>query len=230
MTPDSRELQRRLGHEFQQLDLLEQALTHRSAGGHNNERLEFLGDSILGFVVAEALYHDLPQASEGDLSRMRASLVKRETLASLARDLSLGDYLRLGSGELKSGGFRRDSTLADALEALFGAIFLDAGYPASRACILRLLQRRLEDLPAAASLKDPKTLLQEFLQSRSLSLPEYHVVDSQGKDHNRTFTVECRTRNGELTTRASGRSRRRAEQSAAEAMLQSLGAVRSENS
>lgn len=223
MTPDPRVLSRLLDYEFQQPDLLEQALTHRSAGGRNNERLEFLGDSILGFVVAEALFQALPNASEGDLSRMRASLVKRETLAAVARDLSLGEYLHLGSGELKSGGYRRDSTLADALEAVLGAIFLDGSYAASRDCILHLFRSRLDDLPAAASLKDPKTQLQEFLQSRNGSLPEYDVVDTQGKDHNRVFTVECKVQDGLHATRASGRSRRRAEQAAAASMLQILG-------
>ncbi len=220
-----RELARNLGYSFQNEGLLQQALTHRSAGGHNNERLEFLGDAILGFVIAEALYHRIPAASEGELSRLRASLVKRETLAEVARGLSLGDYLALGSGELKSGGYRRDSTLADALEAVFGAIYLDSGFPACQTCILHLFRGRLTNLPSAAALKDPKTRLQEYLQSRHLALPEYEVVESRGMDHNRVFRVACRVEEMGITYQASGSSRRRAEQAAAEGMLEKLGAA-----
>ncbi len=225
MKSPSRELARALAYEFKDEALLRQALTHRSAGGHNNERLEFLGDAILGMVIATELFQRLPNASEGELSRTRASLVKRETLAEVAREIQLGDYLALGSGELKSGGYRRASTLADALEAIFGAIAMDRGFDASEACIRRLFAARLEHLPSAASLKDPKTRLQEYLQSRHLELPEYEVVDTSGQDHNRVFSVQCRIAQLEQRVEASGSSRRRAEQAAAEAMLEQLGAA-----
>ena len=224
MTSATRELVRGLGYEFRDPELLRQALTHRSAGGRNNERLEFLGDAILGFVIAEALYVHLPEASEGELSRMRASLVKRETLAEVARGLGLGDHLELGSGELKSGGFRRDSTLADALEAIFGAIYLDSDFPACKARILHLFAARLEALPSAAALKDPKTRLQEYLQSRRISLPDYEVLESRGKDHSREFVVLCRVEELGILHRAHGSSRRRAEQEAAAGVLEKLGA------
>lgn len=229
MRPPVRTLTRDFDYRFRDDALLEQALTHRSAGGSNNERLEFLGDAVLGLVIAEALFQHLPDATEGELSRMRASLVKRETLAEVARRLDLGEFLALGSGELKSGGFRRDSTLADALEAVFGAIYLDGGFDACRTCILRLFDDRLRNLPSAASLKDPKTRLQEFLQSRRLALPEYEVVEASGQDHNRVFVVDCRVDALDTKYRGSGRSRRRAEQAAAEGMLKMLGADPREN-
>ena len=218
-----RELQRGLGHEFQDPGLFQQALTHRSHVGDNNERLEFLGDAILGFVIAETLYQRLPKAREGELSRMRASLVKRETLAEVARDLKLGDHLQLGSGELKSGGFRRDSTLADALEALFGAIYLDSDFATCRARILDLFTPRLEALPSAAALKDPKTRLQEFLQGRHIALPEYEILETHGNEHNRRFRVLCRVDELDIRYEGSGSSRRRAEQDAAAGALESLG-------
>lgn len=223
MTSATRELVRDLGYEFNDQELLRQALTHRSAGGRNNERLEFLGDAILGFVIAEALFQHLPTAREGELSRMRASLVKRETLAEVARDLKLGGHLQLGSGELKSGGFRRDSTLADALEAVIGAIYLDSDFATCKARILRLFTPRLEALPSAAALKDPKTRLQEHLQARHISLPEYEVLESHGSDHSRRFLVRCRVEELEIVHEGSGNSRRRAEQAAAAGMLETLG-------
>jgi ribonuclease-3 len=226
LTSVTRELSRGLGYEFRNPELLRQALTHRSAGGRNNERLEFLGDAILGFVIAEALYVHLPEASEGELSRMRASLVKRETLAEVARGLGLGDYLELGSGELKSGGFRRDSTLADALEAVFGAIYLDSDFPVCKARILHLFAVRLEALPSADALKDPKTRLQEYLQSRRITLPEYEVLESRGKDHSREFVVLCRVEALGILQRAHGSSRRRAEQEAAACVLEKIGVAR----
>jgi ribonuclease III len=223
LKPAVRELLRGLGHEFQDRELLQQALTHRSVGGHNNERLEFLGDAILGFVIAEALFRHLPRAREGELSRMRASLVKRETLAEVARGLKLGDHLQLGSGELKSGGFRRDSTLADALEALFGAIYLDSDFATCRARILELFTPRLEALPSAAALKDPKTRLQEYLQGRRVSLPEYEVLETHGNEHDRRFLVLCRVAELDIQYEGSGNSRRRAEQAAAAGVLEKLG-------
>lgn len=216
----------RLGYRFADPVLLISALTHRSAGGVNNERLEFLGDAVLGLVIAEALYKRYPDASEGELSRLRASLVRKQTLAELARDLELGDCLRLGSGELKSGGYRRDSILADALEAVFGAVYLDGGFAACAALIHALYAERLSQLPERPlALKDPKTRLQEHMQGRHLGLPEYHVLSVDGDAHAQVFQVECRVeRLGEATV-GYGSSRRRAEQQAALQMLALLGAA-----
>lgn len=215
----------RLGYRFADPTLLRNALTHRSAGGLNNERLEFLGDAVLGLVIAEALYKRYPDASEGELSRLRASLVRKQTLAELARDLCIGDCLRLGSGELKSGGFRRDSILADALEAIFGAVYLDSGFAACAGLIIHLYAERLERLPVRPlAVKDPKTRLQELLQGRRLELPEYRVVSVHGDAHEQVFEVECRAPSVGETTLGYGSSRRRAEQQAAQQMLALLGA------
>lgn len=222
MTAAQERLTQSLGYAFRDPALLEQALTHRSAGGEHNERLEYLGDAALGLVIAEALFQRLPDADEGALSRIRASLVKRETLAMLARELELGDYLRLGSGELKSGGYRRDSILADGLEAVFGAIYLDGGFEPCRSCIARLYGQRLEAPPTADSLKDPKTRLQEYLQGRQLDLPVYELVETTGEEHARHFQVECRIDALQRSARGRGGSRRKAEQAAARAMLQQL--------
>lgn len=219
------DLSRSLGYRFRDAALLQEAVTHRSAGSHNNERLEFLGDAVLGYVIAEALYTQFPEASEGQLSRLRASLVKRETLAAIARDLELGDYLSLGSGELKSGGFRRDSILADELEAIFGAIVLDTGFDTCHDTILRLFSERLSGLSAADEQKDPKTRLQEHLQSRKLELPVYSVQEVTGKAHNQQFTIECRVEDLQSSSQGRGSNRRRAEQAAAEAMLTQLKGI-----
>jgi len=216
-------LQRRLGHQFADSELLTLALTHRSFAGRNNERLEFLGDAILNFVAGEALYERFPQAREGQLSRLRARLVKGETLAVLARGFELGEYLRLGSGELKSGGFRRESILADALEALIGAIYLDAGMDVARARVLDWLEGELQGLTLVDTNKDPKTRLQEFLQSRAVELPCYEVVDIQGEPHCRTFFVQCEIALLTDKTQGQGASRRIAEQVAAAAALVALG-------
>ncbi|APZ44642.1 ribonuclease III [Acidihalobacter ferrooxydans] len=208
--------------------LCEQALTHRSASGTNYERLEFLGDALLGFVIGEWLYRQFPKASEGDLSRLRAALVKRETLASIAREHRLGDHLRLGTGELKSGGYRRDSILADTVEALIGAHYLVLGDDATRDFVLTLYGNRLRELPSAESLKDPKTRLQEFLQSRGLPLPEYTLLETRGEDHRQTFRIACRLKAYDLDVEAIGTSRRKAEQATAEsalAQLQAMGAI-----
>lgn len=205
----------RLGHCFTDPALLEQALTHRSAGGRHNERLEFLGDALLGLVIADELYRLRPHADEGELSRMRASLVRRETLAELARGLDLGDHLRLGAGELKSGGYRRDSVLANGLEALIGAAYLDGGFAAGRALLLRLYAERLASLPPQGPEKDPKTRLQEYLQARGLPLPEYSVVEVAGEDHDRTYTVACQVDGLAAPLNGVGLSRRKAEQAAA---------------
>ncbi|BBP84716.1 ribonuclease III [Pseudomonas sp. No.21] len=216
-------LERQLGYTFQDQGLMTLALTHRSFAGRNNERLEFLGDAILNFVAGEALYERFPQAREGQLSRLRARLVKGETLALLARGFELGEYLRLGSGELKSGGFRRESILADALEALIGAIYLDAGMDCARERVLAWLHNELEGLTLVDTNKDPKTRLQEFLQSRACELPRYEVVDIQGEPHCRTFFVECEVALLNDKTRGQGASRRIAEQVAAAAALVALG-------
>lgn len=215
-------LSRSLEYEFTDKGLLEQALTHRSVGRENNERLEFLGDSILSFVISTELYQRFEEIDEGSLSRLRASLVKGDTLAVMARELSLGDYLNLGSGELKSGGFRRASILADALEALFGAIFLDSDIETVQRVILKLFHERLARVDPAKALKDPKTRLQEYLQSRSLALPEYEVIDIQGKSHAQTFTVSCRADGLDEAVVSQGSSRRKAEQAAAQEVLNRL--------
>ncbi|MFZ3204901.1 MULTISPECIES: ribonuclease III [Pseudomonas] len=216
-------LERQLGYTFKDQDLMVLALTHRSFAGRNNERLEFLGDAILNFVAGEALFERFPLAREGQLSRLRARLVKGETLAILARGFDLGDYLRLGSGELKSGGFRRESILADALEALIGAIYLDAGMDAARERVVAWLTNELQGLTLVDTNKDPKTRLQEFLQSRACELPRYDVVDIQGDPHCRTFVVECQISLLNDKTLGQGASRRIAEQVAAAAALIALG-------
>ncbi|PIE83019.1 MAG: ribonuclease III [Candidatus Contendobacter odensis] len=209
-----------LGYTFHQAELLEEALTHRSFSANNNERLEFLGDALLGVVMAEYLYQQYPDASEGDLSRLRASLVKGETLAGLARDLSLGQYLHLGLGEIKSGGGRRSSILSDAMEAVIGAVYLDSGFDACHGFILRLYQKQLAQLDNASTLKDPKTRLQEHLQAQQKSLPVYSVLDVHGEPHTQQFTVECIVEN--YQTVAVGSNRRKAEQEAARQMLEHM--------
>jgi len=216
-------LQTRLGYTFKDSSLLTLALTHRSFSGRNNERLEFLGDAILNFIAGEALFQHFPQAKEGQLSRLRARLVKGETLAVLARGFDLGEYLRLGSGELKSGGFRRESILADATEAIIGAIYLDAGLEVTRERVLAWLEQEFATLTLVDTNKDSKTRLQEFLQSRGCDLPNYEVVDIQGEPHCRVFFVDCEVKLLEQKTKGSGASRRIAEQVAAAAALAALG-------
>ena len=222
MNADPRRIAQALGHRFTREELLIQALTHRSVGSSNNERLEFLGDALIGFVIAEALWERFPNANEGTLSRMRASLVKRESLARLARDLKLGDALRLGAGELRTGGHARDSILADALEAVLGAVYLDAGFERARAVVLELFAARLEQTDAERAGKDPKTRLQEWLQSYKRPLPEYLVLSIDGDQHDQTFIVSCQLQDADVTTRGTGTSRRRAEQAAAESMLERI--------
>jgi ribonuclease-3 len=213
-----------LGYSFKDEKWLKLALTHRSvSGNHNNERLEFLGDSILGMIIAEYLYQQFPQEKEGRLTRLRANLVKQDSLAEIARQLKLGDYLHLGAGELKSGGFRRDSILADALEAILGAIYLDAqNIDPCRECLLRWYGQRLQEVGVEVVLKDPKSRLQEYLQSRHLTLPTYSVQATWGEDHNQTFQVQCLIDNIPPVL-ATGASRRHAEQAAATIILQQLG-------
>ena len=183
MTAVGRSLEERLGYRFSNDQLLVTALTHRSAGPAHNERLEFLGDAVLDLVVADRLFHDRPQSDEGDLSRARARLVRKETLAQVARQIGLGDWLVLGSGEAGSGGHRRSSTLADALEALIGAVYLDGGLAPARQLVLNLLGTELSNLSDEEALKDPKTRLQEYLQSRGLPLPRYEITESSGAEH-----------------------------------------------
>ncbi len=214
---------RALGYDFKDSQLAELALTHRSCGNRNNERLEFLGDSIVNFVIADALYQQFPGAKEGQLSRLRARLVKGVTLAELAREMDLGEYLRLGSGELKSGGFRRESILADAVEALIGAIYLDAGLDPCRERILDWYSSRLQSLSLEDTQKDPKTRLQEFLQSRRTELPRYHLIRVEGEAHSQTFYIECEVALLDQHTPGTGSSRRLAEQQAAAAALKALG-------
>ncbi len=206
---------RSLGYEFSDQSLLKKAVTHSSAGKNNNERLEFLGDSILGWVIAEALYQRFPHAKEGELSRLRAGLVKGVTLAELAREFNLGDHLGLGQGELKSGGYRRDSILADAMEAIIGAVYLDSNIETCRAQVLNWFQERLQKVSVKDNHKDSKTQLQEYLQGRKQSLPQYEVVATRGKEHAQIFDVECKVSLLEETVTGTGSSRRQAEQEAA---------------
>jgi ribonuclease-3 len=215
-------VQQNLGYGFRDESLLDAALTHRSAGSRHNERLEFLGDSLLNFVIAHELFLRSPRADEGDLSRLRANLVKGITLAEIAKSLGLGDQLKLGSGELKSGGYRRESILADALEAMFGAVLLDGGPEAASKMVAKLFAGRLDNLPDPEALKDPKTRLQEWLQSKNISLPDYAVDDVQGAAHNQRFSVSCRVDSLDLHTTGQGTSRRKAEQASAASMLEKL--------
>lgn len=217
-------LEQGLGYRFRRAELLEQALTHRSYGTPHNERLEFLGDGVLDCVMREELYARFPALSEGELSRLRANLVRRETLAAQARVLSVGEYLRLGEGESASGGAERPSILSDALEALVGAIFLDGGYEAARAAIRGIFAPTLASLDASALAKDPKTRLQELLQGRGQALPAYRVIATQGAAHQQSFEVECTVAALGLRATGRGEARRAAEQQAAEAMLRQLGA------
>lgn len=201
--------------------MLERALTHKSFSRSHNERLEFLGDAVLGYVVAERLYQTLPDAHEDAMSLLRASLVRKETLAELAKELQLGDHIRLGVGVRRGGGHRLESILADALEALIGAVHEDGGVSAARALILRLLDERMRHLDPEA-LKDAKTRLQELLQSRNLALPEYTIEATSGSAHARTFTVSCRVEVFGLQVSGEGRSRRAAEKQAAALMLEQV--------
>ena len=219
---DPQILARRLGHAFTDPQLMRQALTHRSHGGADNERLEFLGDGILNCVVAVLLYESFPRINEGGLSRLRARLVRQESLALIAQNLALSDHLLLGEGELKSGGFRRPSILADTLEALVGAVFLDAGFEAARRVVGSLMGDAIADLDPKAEDRDPKTRLQEVLQSRRISLPVYRVLATRGAAHEQQFEVACEISTFQISAVALGSSRRAAEQLAAEQALQQL--------
>jgi len=216
------DLCKKLGLTFNNPELFVMALTHRSFGSNNNERLEFLGDSILGFVIAQKLYDTFPDACEGGLSRLRASLVNETSLAELARKHQLGDYLLLGSGELKSGGFRRDSILSDALEAIMGALFKDQGIETCQQWIVDLFADKLQSLSLNNWQKDPKTQLQELMQSKKMELPEYTLITMSGLAHEQTFKVKCSIPLIKETCTGTGISRKKAEQSAAEQMLKLL--------
>lgn len=216
-------LSKTLGYSFSDVGLLQQALTHRSAPGASNERLEFLGDAVLDIVISEVLFHSLPDAPEGDLSRLRASIVRDTSLAGVAAELGIGEQLILGSGERKTGGHRRQSILADALEALFGAVYLDSDFDTAAELIRGIFRDKLEELPHADDLRDPKTRLQEWLQARGASPPDYELVDVTGKAHQQHFEVRCLVPDRE-PARGEGRSRRSAEQQAARRMLAGLSA------
>ena len=222
MEKAERWLDNTLHYKFNDVGLFHQALTHRSATGANNERLEFLGDAVLDLVISEVVFDARPAAPEGDLSKLRSSLVKDSTLAELASDLGIGAYLVLGSGEQKSGGHRRESILADALEAIFGAVYLDSGIETARQMIRNVFETRLEELPDAKDLRDPKTRLQEWLQSRGMPLPDYQLANVTGKAHKQRFEVSCSIIGVSEPTRGEATTRRKAEQQAAARMLEAL--------
>ncbi|ACL30070.1 ribonuclease III [Buchnera aphidicola str. APS (Acyrthosiphon pisum)] len=219
----TKKIQKVLGYTFTHKDLLKQALTHRSASSKHNERLEFLGDSILSFVIANALYQHFPYIDEGDMSRMRATLVRGNTLAEIAYEFDLGEYLKLGQGELKSGGFRRESILANTVEALIGSIYLDSNIKTVEELILKWYEKRLEKISPGDTQKDPKTRLQEYLQSKHLSLPLYFIVEVYGEAHNQLFTIHCKISTISEYLIGTGSSRRKAEQDAAQKALIKLG-------
>jgi ribonuclease-3 len=220
------DLSKKLSYSFVNNGLLTQALTHRSYSGQNNERLEFLGDGALNFIIANQLFQRFPKSSEGDLSRLRAQLVKEVTLSEIAFTLNLGDALRLGEGELKSAGWRRPSILADALEALIGAIYLDGGFPAAEAFVLDLYTKKLETIDPNIIDKDPKSLLQEYLQSKKIAVPEYTVTHTEGEAHAQMFIVECLVQKLNIRTVGEGTSRRIAEQQAAQSALAALESIK----
>jgi ribonuclease-3 len=212
-------LERALNYQFKDRQLLLLALTHRSHSARNNERLEFLGDGVLNFLIAHMIFQSFADIDEGEMSRIRAQLVKESTLGEIAHEMNLGDFLRLGEGELKSAGWRRPSVLADALEAIFAAVFLDAGYPAANQLAHTLFQHRLANVNPKAIGKDAKTMLQELLQARKLDLPNYQIVRTEGEAHQQTFFVECRIEKLAIFTQGHGSSRRNAEQMSAEQAL-----------
>ena len=215
---------RKINHRFDDVELLKLALTHRSKGASNYERLEFLGDSILGFVVADHLFNKFPHLAEGKLSRMRSSLVRRETLAQVARDIGMSDYLILGEGELKSGGFNRDSILADTIESIIGALYLDASFNTARDFIHEHFQRQFEAISEETTFKDAKSRLQEAMQKRGLPLPSYEIINTLGEQHDQQFTVECSLVDLPISSTATARSRRSAEQAAAADVLDMFNA------
>lgn len=208
-------LQKTIGYQFNDLSLLKQALTHRSAHHLHNERLEYLGDAVLGHVIALELFQKFPKADEGQLSRLRAFLVKEKALSEIAKELNFSDFLILGSGELKSGGFRRDSILSDTFEAIIGAVKLDSDFETTQSFILNLYQNKISQLSLKMAQKDPKTRLQEWLQARGQKTPEYEVIKEAGKDHAKKYWVECQIEYQDTSIQGQGASRRKAEQDAA---------------
>ncbi len=216
------DLSKLISYKFSNLEYLDLALTHRSYAKKNNERMEFLGDSILNGIISIEIYHRFPDISEGDLSRLRASLVKGETLAKIALDFSLGDFIKLGSGELKSGGFRRSSILADTLEAIIGAVYLDSDYKIVTQFVLNLYSTYLASCVPGDNLKDPKTRLQEYLQAKGKSIPDYDVIAITGQSHQQKFSVECFIQDLDKKFNGDGTSRRKAEQHAASVALKYL--------
>ena len=215
-------LAKRLGYPFSDSHLLTQALTHRSFSGQNNERLEFLGDGVLNFIIAHQLYLRFPKLDEGDLSRLRAQLVKEATLCEIALSLNIGDALKMGEGELKSAGWRRPSILADALEAIVGAVYLDGGFEAAEIFVRNLYHEKLNIIDPKIIDKDPKSLLQEFLQGKKIAVPEYAVVQTSGEAHAQVFVVECFIQKLDIRTVGEGTSRRIAEQQAAQLAMQQV--------
>ena len=216
------DLVRQLAYEFKNASLLTQALTHRSFSGVNNERLEFLGDGTLNFIIANQLYQRYPKLPEGDLSRLRAQLVRESSLSEIALGLNLGESLKLGEGELKSAGWRRPSLLADAMEAIIGAVFIDGGFAAAEALVVRLYTPLLDTLDPKSIAKDPKSLLQEYLQGRKIDVPEYVVIATEGEAHCQIFRVECSIQKLNIRTHGEGSSRRVAEQQAAQLAYQKV--------
>lgn len=216
-------LAKSLGYEYQDIQFLQKALTHRSVGANNNERLEFLGDSLVNFMIADALFHQFDRLPEGDMSRVRAHLVKGDTLAIIGREYNISEYLVLGPGELKSGGFRRDSIIADAVEAIIASVYEDGGLDACRQLVTRFYAKRLAELDPKKVGKDPKTRLQEYLQSQNEQLPEYSIISVNGAAHAQEFTVSCYVAKLNSKFEAVASSRRKAEQKAAETALEALG-------
>lgn len=213
-------LEKQLGYAFNDPSRLAQALTHRSKSANNNERLEFLGDALLETIISSALFHAKPNESEGDLTRLRATMVRTQTLADIASDLKLSDYLIMGTGELRTGGFQRESIIADAFEAIIAAVYLDSDFETCRDVVMRIYAPKIAVLPSAEALKDPKTRLQEHLQSKNLTPPEYRLIEETGPDHDKQFTVECHI--GEKIAVAEGQSKKKAEQAAAEKLIKLL--------
>lgn len=222
MNDDLGVLEKRIGHSFKKKNLILLALTHRSYGASNNERLEFLGDAVVNLVIADALYLRFERLAEGELTRLRVRLVRAETLAAVARELGLGQLLRLGPGELKSGGYDRDSILADGFEAVLGAVYVDGGYEKVRGVIMTLFASRLAGIDVHAQAKDPKTLLQEMLQGQGLALPQYELLETCGQDHEQLFRVACCVPGLPEVSRGEGPTRRQAEQEAARVALTRL--------
>ena len=215
-------LQKNIDYKFKNISLLKKALTHRSVGKQNNERLEFLGDSVLGSIISRELFQRFPSIDEGQLSRLRSHLVRGQTLAKLAKEIQLSEQLILGQGELKSGGFCRESIQVDAFEAVLGAIFLDSDYSTVNRVILKLYKELLDEANPEASLKDFKTQLQEILQKRGFDLPQYDLIKTSGKDHDAIFSVRCSLNNENIQVEKSAKSIKRAEQACAEALLEKL--------